>query len=81
MKKFALLSIVLSVVCAGRLRAADPEAIVKGLNNPCGVAIQPETGAIFVSESGAGRIVHRRRQSCSGNRRFPGQHLRQRPRL
>lgn len=31
--------------------------VVEGLDNPCGVAIQPETGIVFVADSGASRIV------------------------
>lgn len=40
-------------------RAADVklETVIDGLDNPCGVAVQPETGHLFVSDSGAGRIV------------------------
>lgn len=38
-----------------------PEAtvtlILSNLDNPAGIAIQPETGHVFVSDSGAGRIV------------------------
>ena len=39
--------------------AADlkSEVVATGLNNPVGVAVQPETGTLFVSDSGAGRIV------------------------
>jgi hypothetical protein len=33
------------------------EVIAKGLNNPCGVAIQPETGIVFVADSGNQRVV------------------------
>ena len=33
------------------------ETVVEGLNNPFAVAIQPETGHVFVSESGAGRVI------------------------
>jgi DNA-binding beta-propeller fold protein YncE len=33
------------------------ETILSGLNNPCGVAIQPETKHVFVSDSGAGKII------------------------
>ncbi len=33
------------------------EDVLKNLNNPCGVAIQPETNTVFVAESGAGRVV------------------------
>jgi len=36
---------------------AKVETVVGSLNNPCGIAIQPETGTIFVADSGAGRIV------------------------
>ena len=35
----------------------DPATVVDGLNNPCGVAIQPETGDVFVADSGAGRVI------------------------
>ena len=31
--------------------------IAEGLNVPCGVAIQPETGHVFVADSGAGRVI------------------------
>ena len=31
--------------------------VLDGLDNPSGVAIQPETGHIFVSDSGAGRVI------------------------
>ena len=57
---------ILSSLCAVAVLAAsvsavqaDPkvETVVGGLNNPCGIAIQPETGTIFVADSGAGRIV------------------------
>ncbi len=33
------------------------ETVLTGLDNPCGVTVQPETGHIFVSDSGAGKIV------------------------
>jgi len=43
----------------GQANAQDaiPEVVVDGLNNPSGVAIQPNTGHVFVSDSGAGRVV------------------------
>ena len=31
--------------------------VVDGLDNPAGIAIQPETGHVFVSDSGASRII------------------------
>jgi len=33
------------------------EVVLDGLKNPCGVAVQPESGVIFVSESAAGRVI------------------------
>jgi DNA-binding beta-propeller fold protein YncE len=33
------------------------DTVVDGLDNPCGVAIQPGTGHIFISDSGAKRVV------------------------
>lgn len=39
--------------------AAEPKktVLISGLNNPCGVAIQPGTGDLFISDSAAGRVV------------------------
>jgi glucose/arabinose dehydrogenase len=39
--------------------AAEPKVtpVITGLNNPCGVAIQPSTGDLFVSDSAAGRVI------------------------
>jgi hypothetical protein len=31
--------------------------VLDGLDNPCGVAVQPETGHVFVSDSGAGKVI------------------------
>jgi DNA-binding beta-propeller fold protein YncE len=41
------------------LAAADPkvETVLDGLVNPCGVAIQPETGVVFISDSGLGKVI------------------------
>lgn len=33
------------------------ETVVTGLSNPCGIAIQPETGTVFVSDSAKGTVV------------------------
>lgn len=33
------------------------ETVLGGLSNPCGIAVQPETGVVFVSDSATGRIV------------------------
>lgn len=33
------------------------DKVLENLDNPCGVAIQPETNTIFVAESGAGRVI------------------------
>ena len=34
-----------------------PEVVLTGLDNPTGVAVQPETGIVFVADSAAGRII------------------------
>jgi len=33
------------------------EVVLAGLTNPCGVAVQPGTGDVFVSDSAAGRVI------------------------
>src|SRR4051812_24149310 len=33
------------------------ETVLEGLINPAGVAVQPETGMVFVSDSGEGKII------------------------
>jgi DNA-binding beta-propeller fold protein YncE len=37
--------------------APKTETVLEGLDNPSGLAVQPETGHVFVSDSGAGRVV------------------------
>ena len=58
-KMFLLGAATLSLALALTATAADkaPKTVLEGLNNPCGLAVQPETGLLFVSDSGAGRIV------------------------
>ena len=38
---------------------AEPEVktVLDGLTNPAGIAVQPKTGHVFVSDSGAGRVI------------------------
>jgi DNA-binding beta-propeller fold protein YncE len=52
-------ALALVLFAAATLVAADPavETVVDGLYNPSGVAVQPETGDLFVSDSGAGRVI------------------------
>ncbi|MEQ1904867.1 MAG: hypothetical protein ABL888_11835, partial [Pirellulaceae bacterium] len=35
----------------------ETQVIVDNLLAPCGIAIQPETGVVFVADSGNGRII------------------------
>lgn len=46
-------------VLSGTVWSAEPKVttVTEGLNNPCGVAVQPETGHIFVADSGASRVI------------------------
>lgn len=51
---FALINLFISAASA---QDVVVETVLEGLNNPSGVAIQPETGHIFVADSGALRIL------------------------
>jgi len=62
MKK--VLCLVCCLVCffaattdATHAQDAIVEVVLDGLNNPSGVAIQPETGHVFVADSGALRVI------------------------
>ena len=44
-------------VASAQGQRPKPETVVGGLNNPCGIAIQPETGHVF-------RFVQRRIENC-----------------
>ena len=35
----------------------EARTVLEGLDNPCGVTTQPETGDVLVSDSGAGRVI------------------------
>jgi len=57
-RKFAeSLLAVLLLVEATAGTAATVQTVVGGLQGPSGLAIQPETGHVFVAESGRGRIL------------------------
>ena len=59
-KCFQVGGIVLGILLSFTLElpAAPPqEILLDQLNHPCGVAIQPETGHVFVAESGGARVV------------------------
>lgn len=60
MKKIAAfaLSMVATLATAWVASAeVKTETVVSGLNNPCGIAIQPETGHVFISDSGTGKVI------------------------
>lgn len=56
MRAFFIAAALLAAVSPA-LAEVKVETVVDGLKNPCGVAIQPETGHVFVSDSGALRTV------------------------
>jgi len=57
-KCIALTLAAATCLMAGTMRAdVKTETVVGGLNNPCGVAVQPETGHVFVADSGGKRVV------------------------
>lgn len=41
----------------------ESTVLLDGLKNPCGIAVQPGTGQVFVSNSGAGQVVRLNPQS------------------
>ncbi len=53
----------LPVVCLAATAPAQAqdglkvETILSELDNPCGIAIQPETGVVFISDSGASKVI------------------------
>ncbi|MEX2176883.1 MAG: hypothetical protein WD872_21125 [Pirellulaceae bacterium] len=53
----------LCILFAGGICLAAPaeqskvETVLGGLSNPCGIAVQPETGHVFLTDSAAGRVV------------------------
>ena len=57
MLPLGLISLLFAGVGQANGQEVFPEVVVEGLNNPSGVAIQPNTGHVFVSDSGAGRVV------------------------
>ena len=50
-------TLLIAIAMNTAAHAADPVVVLKGLDNPCGIAVQPETGLIFVSDSAAGKVV------------------------
>jgi DNA-binding beta-propeller fold protein YncE len=57
MRLFATWCVVIGACCSSAWAEEKAETVVDGLKNPCGVAVQPETGDLFVADSGAGRII------------------------
>ena len=64
MKKLLCMASLIAIVAfwtVPSLTAAQDEVVVEtvveGLNNPSGIAIQPETGHVFVADSGALRVI------------------------
>jgi hypothetical protein len=49
----------MACIASTQLLAVEPkvETVLEGLRSPCGIAIQPETGHVFVADSGALRVV------------------------
>lgn len=57
--KTSVLSVLVLLTCCLTPALAEhkAETVLSGLNNPSGVALQPETGHVFVSDSGAAKII------------------------
>lgn len=48
---------LVGLCCSWAFADAKVTTVLEGLDNPCGVAVQPETGHVFVSDSGAGKVI------------------------
>ena len=57
MKRILFAFTLLALAISSSAQAQKVTTVLSGLNNPCGVAIQPETGVVFVSDSGAAKVV------------------------
>jgi hypothetical protein len=53
----AMLVALLVLASGAASQETKVETVYEGLDNPCGIAVQPETGHIFIADSGALRIV------------------------
>lgn len=56
-RMFAVLTIALACSVGRAEDLANIEEVVGGLDNPSGLAIQPETGMIYVSDSASGKVI------------------------
>ena len=57
-KLFSLIAVVLVALAISPVRAeTKADAVLGALSNPTGLAVQPETGHVFVSDSAAGKII------------------------
>jgi DNA-binding beta-propeller fold protein YncE len=50
-------ALMLTLALAASAEEGKITVVLEGLDNPSGIAIQPETGTIFVADSGAGRVI------------------------
>lgn len=59
MRRLSVLLTAFVVMAVPSFLLAEPtvEIVAEGLTVPCGVAIQPETGHVFVADSAAGRVI------------------------
>ena len=58
MNKIKWMGVVLALLVSSTcVTAAELEVVSEGLYNPCGVAVQPETGHVFVADSGNLKVV------------------------
>lgn len=54
---FCLATLLFAVAVSARAAEPKKTVLISGLDNPSGLAIQPGTGDLFISDSAAGRIV------------------------
>ncbi|MGY8770315.1 MAG: hypothetical protein ACKVH8_18005 [Pirellulales bacterium] len=54
---FIYCSLFAALITSPLLAEIQPETVLENLSNPAGVAVQPNTGHVFVSDSAAGRVI------------------------
>lgn len=57
MKRLVMAVAAVLMAVSPALAETKVTTVLEGLDNPCGIAVQPETGVVFVSDSAASRII------------------------
>ena len=56
-KNLLVVAIILFHVASANAQLRKPDVLLNDLKNPCGVAVRPTTGQIYISDTGRGKII------------------------